>query len=51
MKITENCSEFDYISTKLLEMLIHEIEPVRSHIFNRYLLTGIVPLLLEFASQ
>ena len=41
---TSNSSGIDNISTKLLKMIINEIAPVLSHIFNRSLLTGIVSI-------
>ena len=42
-----NSSGIDNISTKLLKSIINEIAPVLSHIFNRSLLTGIVPSQLK----
>ena len=44
---SSNSSGFDDISTKLLKMIINEIAPILSHIFNRSLLSGIVPLQLK----
>ena len=54
IKITKNLkasnsSGIDNISTKLLKMIINEISPVLSHIFNRSLLSGIVPSQLKIA--
>ena len=46
---SSNSSGIDDISTKLLKMIINEIAPVLSHIFNRSLLSGIVPLQLKIA--
>ena len=46
---SSNSSGIDNISTKLLKMIIHEIAPVLSHIFNRSLLSGIVPSQLKIA--
>ena len=46
---TSNSSGIDNISTKLLKMIINEIALVLSHIFNRSLLTGIVPSQLKIA--
>ena len=50
IKITKNLkssNRIDDISTKLLKMIINEIAPVLSHIFNRPLLSGIVPSQLK----
>ena len=39
-----------YLSTTLLKSIINDIAPILSHIiFNKYLLTGIVPSLLKIA--
>ena len=46
---SSNSSGIDDISTKLLKMTINEIAPVLSHIFNRSLLSEIVPLQLKIA--
>ena len=46
---SSNSSGIDDISTKLLKMIINEIAPVLSHIFNRSLLSGIVPSQLKIA--
>ena len=46
---TSNSSGIDNISTKLLKIIINEIAPVLSHIFNRSLLSGIVPSQLKIA--
>ena len=45
-----NSSGINNISTNLLKLIINEIAPVLSHIFNRSLLTGIVPSQLKIAS-
>ena len=42
-----NSSGIDNISTKLLKMIINEITPFLSHIFNRSLLSGIAPSKLK----
>ena len=44
-----NSSGIDNISTKLLKMIINEIAPVLSDIFNRSLLSWIVPSQLKIA--
>ena len=44
-----NSSGIDNISTKVLKSIINEIAPVLSHIYNRSLLTGIVPSQLKIA--
>ena len=44
-----NGSGIDDISTKLLKMIINEIAPVLSHIFNKSLLSGIVSSQLKIA--
>ena len=54
IKITKNLkasnsSGIDNISTKLLKMTINEIAPVLSRIFNKSLLSGIVPSQLKIA--
>ena len=54
IKITKNIkasnsSGIDNISTKLLKMIMNEIAPILSHIFNRSLLSGIVPSQLKIA--
>ena len=54
IKITKNLkasnkSGIDNISTKLLKMIINKIAPVLYHIFNKSLLSGIVPLQLKIA--
>ena len=44
---TSNSSGIYNISSKLLKSIINEIAPVLFHIFNRSLLTGIVPSQLK----
>ena len=46
---SSNSSGIDNISTKLLKMIIDEIAPVLFHMFNRSLLSGIVPSQLKIA--
>ena len=46
---SSNSSGFDSINSKLLKSVISDIAPTLSHIFNRSLLTGIVPSLLKIA--
>ena len=46
---TSNSSGIDNISTKLFKSITNEIAPVLSHIFNRSLLTGIIPSQLKIA--
>ena len=48
LKKSNSCG-FDNISSALLKSVINEIAPILSHIFNRSLLTGIVPNLLKNA--
>ena len=46
---SSNSSGMDNISSKLLKTIIDDIAPILSHIFNRSLVTGIVPTLLKIA--
>ena len=48
LKSSHSCG-FDGMSSKLLKSIISDIAPILTHVFNRSLVTGIVPSLLKVA--
>ena len=49
VKLSSGNPNINNISNKLLKSIINDIAPVLSHIFNKSLITGIVPSLLKIA--